>query len=136
MGRCFYPICSRRVFLHKKFIRTSFWTVLIIAEAQRASNLVLCNHVRCILSAENVNLFDIIKDFKRHSASKILKEKEESTESRKDWIIKRFEFAAKSPKRKNILAILHSILWFLYLYHYENKSFDQRCSILCVSWIL
>jgi hypothetical protein len=43
---------------------------------------------------------DIVRDFKRHTASKILKEIKESDESRKDWMIKRFEFAAKSHKRK------------------------------------
>jgi len=44
-----------------------------------------------------------IRDFKRHTASKILKEIKESTESRKDWMIKRFEFAAKSHKRNSEL---------------------------------
>ena len=46
---------------------------------------------------------DIIRDFKRHTASKILKEIKESNESRKDWMLKRFEFAAKSHKRNSEL---------------------------------
>ena len=65
--------------------------------------VVMSNHVHCILSAENGNLPDIIRDFKRHTASKILKEIKESTESRKDWMLKRFEFAAKSHKRNSEL---------------------------------
>ena len=34
--------------------------------------VVMSNHVHCILSATNNNLPDIIRDFKRHTASKIL----------------------------------------------------------------
>ena len=65
--------------------------------------VVMSNHVHCILSSENGNLPDIIRDFKRHTASKILKEIKESNESRKDWMLKRFEFAAKSHKRNSEL---------------------------------
>jgi len=65
--------------------------------------VVMSNHVHCILSATNDNLPDIIRDFKRHTASEILKEIKESNESRKDWMLKRFEFAAKSHKRNSEL---------------------------------
>src|SRR5690606_23132631 len=43
----------------------------------------------------------IVRDFKRHTASQILKTIIESDESRKDWMIKRFEFAARTNKRTN-----------------------------------
>lgn len=65
--------------------------------------VIMSNHVHCILSASNDNLSDIIRDFKRHTASQILKEIKESNESRKDWMLKRFEFAAKSHKRNSEL---------------------------------
>ncbi len=65
--------------------------------------VIMSNHVHAILSAETGNLPDIIRDFKRHTASKILKEIKESNESRKDWMLKRFEFAAKSHKRNSEL---------------------------------
>ncbi len=65
--------------------------------------VIMSNHVHAILSAENDNLPDIIRDFKRHTASKILNEIKASNESRKDWILKRFEFAGKSHKRNSEL---------------------------------
>lgn len=68
--------------------------------------VIMSNHVHCIISAENGNLPEIIRDFKRHNASKILKEIKESNESRKDWMLKRFEFAAKSHKRNSELQFL------------------------------
>jgi REP element-mobilizing transposase RayT len=49
--------------------------------------VIMTNHIHCILSAENGNLSDIIRDFKRHTASKILAEIQESPESRKDWML-------------------------------------------------
>jgi REP element-mobilizing transposase RayT len=49
--------------------------------------VIMTNHIHCILSAENGNLSDIIRDFKRHTASNIIAEIQESTESRKDWML-------------------------------------------------
>ncbi len=61
--------------------------------------VIMSNHVHVIFEARNSNLSDIIRDFKRHTASKILKTIKESNESRKEWMIKRFEFAARTNKR-------------------------------------
>lgn len=38
---------------------------------QIGSYVIMSNHVHCILSAKDGNLPDIIRDFKRHTASKI-----------------------------------------------------------------
>ena|SRR5687768_13209373 len=63
--------------------------------------VIMSNHVHCILSTDN-NLSDILRDFKRHSASKILKQIQEQGESRRDWLLKRFEFAARSNARSGL----------------------------------
>ncbi|MEO6189331.1 MAG: transposase [Saprospiraceae bacterium] len=63
--------------------------------------VIMTNHVHCILSATNGNLPDVIRDFKSYTASKVLKEIQEPHESRKDWMLKRFEFAARSHKRNS-----------------------------------
>ncbi|MBK7233605.1 MAG: transposase [Saprospiraceae bacterium] len=63
--------------------------------------VVMSNHVHCILSAKNGNLPDVVRDFKRHTASKILYEIKKPVESRKDWMLKRFEFAAMSHIRNS-----------------------------------
>jgi REP element-mobilizing transposase RayT len=61
--------------------------------------VIMSNHMHSILSAVNGNLPDVVRDFKRHTASKILKQIQEPVESRRDWMLKRFEFAAKSSAR-------------------------------------
>jgi len=64
--------------------------------------VIMTNHVHCILSAKNNNLSDILRDLKRHTASTILKEIQTPKESRRDWMMKRFEFAAKTNVRNNM----------------------------------
>ena len=59
------------------------------------------NHMHCILSATNDNLPDILRDFKRHTASTILKTIQSHEESRRDWMMKRFEFSARSNIRNS-----------------------------------
>jgi REP element-mobilizing transposase RayT len=63
--------------------------------------VIMSNHVHCILQARNENLSVIIRDFKRHTATTFRKLLHEPTESRRDWMLKRFEFAARSNGRNN-----------------------------------
>ncbi len=63
--------------------------------------VIMSNHVHCILSAQKGNLSAIIRDFKRHTASTILETIQTPTESRRDWMMKRFEFAAMSNVRNS-----------------------------------
>jgi REP element-mobilizing transposase RayT len=64
--------------------------------------VIMTNHVHCILSAKENNLSDIVRDFKRFTSTTILKNID-NNESRKDWMLKRFEFAARSHNRNNNL---------------------------------
>jgi REP element-mobilizing transposase RayT len=61
----------------------------------------MSNHVHAIIRAQEANLSDVIRDFKRYTATQILKLIEEENESRKDWMLKRFEFATKRHKRNS-----------------------------------
>ena len=63
--------------------------------------VIMSNHVHCIVSSENGRLSDVIRDFKRHTANQVLKAIPTSTESRRDWMLKRFEFAAMRHKRNS-----------------------------------
>ncbi len=63
--------------------------------------VIMSNHVHAILSAKENNLSDLIRDFKRFSATRILKEISNIIESRSDWMLKRFEFAARSHIRNS-----------------------------------
>ena len=61
--------------------------------------VIMTNHVHVILSSENDNLSDIVRDFKSHTAREILKSIKDKPESRRNWMLKRFEFAATQHKR-------------------------------------
>ena len=61
--------------------------------------IIMTNHVHCILSAKDDNLPDLIRDFKRFTATKIIETIDSNNESRKDWMFKRFEFAARRHMR-------------------------------------
>ena len=63
--------------------------------------VVMSNHLHLIVSAKHNNLSAVIRDFKRHTATHILKAIRETPESRKDWMLKRFEFAAMKNKRSS-----------------------------------
>ena len=65
--------------------------------------VIMTNHMHCILSATNENLSAVIRDFKRFTATNIMKTILLPRESREDWMMKRFEFAA----RKNIRSSDH-----------------------------
>jgi REP element-mobilizing transposase RayT len=61
---------------------------------------IMTNHIHCIVRAKNRNLPSILRDFKRHTSSKILKAIASVPESRRDWMLKRFEFAARKNSRE------------------------------------
>jgi REP element-mobilizing transposase RayT len=63
--------------------------------------VIMSNHIHVIFQAETGNLSDLVRDFKVFTAKEILKTIEEGPESRSDWMLKRFEFAAKSQSRNS-----------------------------------
>ncbi|MDQ3016538.1 MAG: transposase [Bacteroidota bacterium] len=63
--------------------------------------VVMTNHMHAIISSDRNNLSDIIRDFKRHTASQSLKLINLHLESRRNWLDKRFEFAARAHQRSS-----------------------------------
>jgi REP element-mobilizing transposase RayT len=61
--------------------------------------VLMTNHLHILARAENENLPDILRDFKKFTASQILRLIQAGPESRQDWMLKRFEFAARSNVR-------------------------------------
>ena len=61
---------------------------------------LMSNHLHLIASAEEgKNLSDIMRDFKKFTSKKIIKEILEINESRKEWMVDKFEFAGRwNPK--------------------------------------
>ncbi|NQU88204.1 MAG: transposase [Mariniphaga sp.] len=61
---------------------------------------LMSNHLHLICRAnEGFRISDIIRDFKKFTAKAILKKIEEEPESRREWMLYRFEFAGKYDNR-------------------------------------
>jgi REP element-mobilizing transposase RayT len=64
--------------------------------------VIMSNHIHLIAStADEQRLSDIIRDFKKFTARRFIQEIDSVIESRKDWILKRFEYAARSHSRNS-----------------------------------
>ena len=73
---------------------------LIYCQQQKGLNLyawcLMSNHLHLIASADEDNhLSDILRDFKKFTSKSIVKSIQEEPESRRDWILDRFQFNAK-----------------------------------------
>lgn len=63
--------------------------------------VIMSNHVHLLARSGNGNLSDIIRDFKRHTSKHIIKAIEETEESRREWLLMIFRYAARKHKRNN-----------------------------------
>ena len=63
--------------------------------------VIMSNHVHLLAKSQNDNLSDIIRDFKRHTSKKIIEIIEKENESRREWLLMIFRYAAKGHKRNN-----------------------------------
>lgn len=61
--------------------------------------VIMSNHIHLIVQSKDGKLSDLMRDFKKFTAKSILETIENKPESRRDWILKRFEFACKSHSR-------------------------------------
>ena len=61
---------------------------------------LMTNHIHVIWRAkEGYHLSDIIRDFKKYTAKKVIELIQDEPESRRDWMLYRFTFAGKYDKR-------------------------------------
>lgn len=62
--------------------------------------VLMSNHLHMLISSkEGFHLSDILRDFKKFTAKQIIKAIEEEPESRRDWLLYRFEYAGKFKSR-------------------------------------
>ena len=61
----------------------------------------MSNHLHLIVKAQNGNLQDIVRDYKRFTNLELIKAIRENTESRKVWLLRKFEYEAKQINRNN-----------------------------------
>ncbi len=65
--------------------------------------VIMSNHIHLLAQSQSGKISDTIRDFKSFTAKAILKEIEEGEESRKEWMLKQFEFSAKRNRRNSDL---------------------------------
>ncbi len=60
----------------------------------------MSNHLHLIAKAdEGFQLSDILRDFKKFTSKEIIKSIKEINESKKDWLLNRFEYAGRYDKK-------------------------------------
>jgi len=63
--------------------------------------VIMTNHLHLIVKSENGTLSDTIRDFKKFTASNILEAIKQGSESRREWMLHRFEWNASQNKRNS-----------------------------------
>ena len=61
--------------------------------------VIMSNHVHMIVQSESGELSDLLRDFKKYTAKKILELIQTEPESRREWMLERFKLATESHKR-------------------------------------
>jgi REP element-mobilizing transposase RayT len=91
----------------RKIYRDIVIDSLKFCQENKAMNLIsyviMSNHIHIICQSDKGNLSDLVRDFKKYVAQMILNQIKIGPESRSDWMLKRFEFAAKSNQRNSNL---------------------------------
>lgn len=65
--------------------------------------VIMSNHIHLIAASKDGKLSDLVRDIKKFTAAKIIKAIETEPESRRDWLLKRFEFAARGKANMRTL---------------------------------
>ena len=90
--------------------------------------VIMSNHVHAIIRSSNGRLSDTIKEFKSFTAKKMLEQMTNENESRREWMLSEFEFAAKKHKRNEKYQIWthenHPIIL------YGNALIQQRINYI------
>ena len=89
------------------FIRPTYFKILddslnyCIAnkELTLQAYVYMSSHIHLIISSQENELQDIIRDFKKHTSKQFIKAIKESPESRREWLLAKFNYAAKRVKK-------------------------------------
>ena len=68
--------------------------------------VIMSNHIHLLIRSDIGKLSDTIREFKSFTAKQILLAIDTESESRRDWMLNLFEFAAKQHKRNEKYQIL------------------------------
>ena len=59
----------------------------------------MSNHLHMVVQSGNGELSDLLRDFKKFTASKIIEKIKSDPESRREWMLERFKLATESHSR-------------------------------------
>ncbi len=86
--------------------------------------VIMTNHVHLLVRSNKEPLSGILRDFKSFTSKKILEEIQNGQESRKDWMLNLFEFAAVKHKRNSVYQFWSHENHAEYIY--SNKFMRQK----------
>jgi REP element-mobilizing transposase RayT len=78
------------------------------------SYVIMSNHLHFIVQSRDGKLSDLIRDFKKFTAKKILEKIQTEPESRKDWILERLAKATETHSRNKNFQV----------WQYGNNQFN------------
>jgi len=67
--------------------------------------VIMSNHIHLLARGVNNNLSDILRDFKRHTSKRIIEAVQQKEESRREWMLMIFRYAARKHKRNNTYQV-------------------------------
>ena len=67
--------------------------------------VIMSNHIHLIVQHKNGKLSDLIRDFKKFTATQILAKLQTEPESRREWILERFAKATETHSRNKNFQI-------------------------------
>jgi REP element-mobilizing transposase RayT len=68
-------------------------------ELQVFAYVIMSNHIHIIVNSSNGRLSNTLRDFKKFTSHTIIKQIETGRESRREWMLNRFEFAGQKHSR-------------------------------------
>ena len=88
---------------------------------------LMTNHLHLIASAkESAGLSSVIRDFRKFTAKKVIEQIQQEDESRKEWLLRHFQYAGKYDKRIKQYKFWKEDNHALYLHPTETKIIDQK----------
>jgi REP element-mobilizing transposase RayT len=61
--------------------------------------VIMSNHIHMVVQSKDGKLSDLLRDFKKFTATSILNKIQNEPESRREWMLERFRFATQSHSR-------------------------------------
>lgn len=92
-------IFSRKVY--RDIVIESLVYCIKAKELKLYAYVIMTNHVHVIVSSGNGKLSDTVRDFKKYTANAILDAISTENESRREWLLHRFEWNAKQHARNS-----------------------------------